>query len=108
MEEKPKIDNISKNIEENNMLKYIEENKFLLLSLLFIVIFIISINYNIYSHHTINLFNNIYFKFALFLIFIHIMTKNLIMALLLIILLLYISQKVSIYNINNDFNEDDI
>ncbi len=51
MEEKPKIDNISKNIEENNMLKYIEENKFLLLSLLFIVIFFISINYNIYSYN---------------------------------------------------------
>jgi hypothetical protein len=94
--------------ESNNISKYIEENKFLLLSLLFIVIFLISINYNIYSEHTINLFNNIYFKFGLFLIFIHIMTKNLIIALILIILLLYISQKVSIYNINNDFNEDGI
>ena len=99
MEEKPETNNIS---------KYIEENKFLLLSLLFIVIFFISINYNIYSNHTINLFNNLYFKFALFLIFIHLVTKNLIMALILIILLLFISQKVSIYNINNDFNEDDI
>jgi hypothetical protein len=94
--------------ESNNISKYIEENKFLLLSLLFIVIFLISINFNIYSEHTINLFNNIYFKFGLFLIFIHIMTKNLIIALILIILLLYISQKVSIYNINNDFNEDSI
>jgi hypothetical protein len=94
--------------ESNNISKYIEENKFLLLSLLFIVIFLISINFNIYSEHTINLFNNIYFKFGLFLIFIHIMTKNLIIALILIILLLYISQKVSIYNINNDFNKDDI
>ena len=99
MEEKTEVNNIS---------KYIEENKFLLLSLLFIVIFFISINYNIYSNHTINLFNNLYFKFALFLIFIHLVTKNLIMALILIILLLFISQKVSIYNINNDFNEDDI
>ena len=92
----------------NNTSKYFEENKFLLLSLLFIVIFFISINYNIYSNHTINLFNNLYFKFALFLIFIHIITKNLIMALILIILLLFISQKVSIHNINNDFNEEDI
>ena len=99
MEEKTEVNNIS---------KYIEENKFLLLSLLFIIIFFISINYNIYSNHTINLFNNLYFKFALFLIFIHIMTKKLIMALILIILLLYISQKVSIYNINNDFKEDNI
>ena len=33
----------------NNTSKYFEENKFLLLSLLFIVIFFISINYNIYS-----------------------------------------------------------
>ena len=94
--------------EKNNISNYIEENKFLLLSLLFIVIFFISINYNIYSNHTINLFNNLYFKFALFLIFIHIITKNLIMALILIILLLFISQKVSIHNINNDFNEEDI
>ena len=94
--------------ETNNISKYIEENKFLLLSLLFIVIFFISINYNIYSNHTINLFNNLYFKFALFLIFIHLITKNLIIALILIILLLFISQKVSIHNINNDFNEDDI
>jgi hypothetical protein len=92
----------------NNISKYLEENKFLLLSLLFIVIFFISINYNIYSKHTINLFNNLYFKFALFLIFIHLITKNLIIALILIILLLFISQKVSIHNINNDFNEDDI
>ena len=92
----------------NNISKYFEENKFLLLSLLFIVIFFISINYNIYSKHTINLFNNLYFKFALFLIFIHLITKNLIIALILIILLLFISQKVSIHNINNDFNEDDI
>jgi len=99
MEEKSKID---------YKLKYIEENKFVLLSLLFIIIFFISINTNIYSQHTINLFNNIYFKFALFLIFIHIMTKNLIMALVLVIFLLYILQKVSIYNINNDFDEDDI
>jgi hypothetical protein len=108
MEEKPEINNILKKSKQNYMLKYIEENKFLLLSLLFIIIFFISINYNIYSNYTINLFNNIYFKFALFLIFIHIMTKNLIMALILIILLLYISQKVSIHNINKDFNEDDI
>ena len=93
-------------IEPNNMLKYIKENKFLLLSLLFIVILFISINYNIYSNYTINLFNNLYFKFALFLIFIHIMTENLIMALILVILLLFILQKVSIHNINNDFNSD--
>ena len=37
MEEKPETNNIS---------NYIEENKFLLLSLLFIVIFFISIKYN--------------------------------------------------------------
>jgi len=103
-----KENNISKNIKENNISKYIEENKFLLLSLLFIVIFFISLKYNIYSNYTINLFNNIYFKFALFLIFIHIMTQNLIIALILIILLLSILQRVSIYNINNDFNEDNI
>ena len=66
----------------------------------------ISINFNIYSNHTINLFNNLYFKFALFLIFINIMSKNLILALILIVLLLFILQKVSIYNINNDFNND--
>lgn len=96
MEEKSKI---------NNMSEYVEENKFLLLSLLFIVIFFISIKYNIYSNHTINLFNNVYFKFTLFLICIHIMTKNLIITLILIILLLYILQEVSIYNINNDFND---
>jgi hypothetical protein len=92
----------------NNISKYIEENKFLLLALLFIVIMFISINYKIYSNYTIKLFNNLYFKFALFLIFIHIMMKDLIIALILIILLLFILQKVSLNNINNDFNEDDI
>jgi len=98
MEEKKK--------EINDVSNYIEENKFLLLSLLFIIIMFISINFNIYSNHTINLFNNLYFKFALFLIFINIMSKNLILALILIVLLLFILQKVSIYNINNDFNND--
>jgi len=92
--------------ETNNISKYIENNKFLLLSLLLTVIIFISINFNIYSEYTFDLFNNIYFKFALFLIFIHIMTKDLILALILIILLLYILQKVSINNINNDFNSD--
>jgi hypothetical protein len=92
--------------EANNISKYIENNKFLLLSLLLTVIIFISINFNIYTEYTFDLFNNIYFKFALFLIFIHIMTKDLILALILIILLLYILQKVSINNINNDFNSD--
>ncbi len=92
--------------ETNNISKYIENNKFLLLSLLLTVIIFISINFNIYSEYTFDLFNNIYFKFALFLIFIHIMTKDLILALILIVLLLYILQKVSINNINNDFNSD--
>ncbi len=92
--------------ETNNISKYIENNKFLLLSLLLTVIIFISINFNIYSEYTFDLFNNIYFKFALFLMFIHIMTKDLILALILIVLLLYILQKVSINNINNDFNSD--
>jgi hypothetical protein len=97
---------MERNIKENNTLKYIDENKFLLLSLLFIIILFISINYNIYSEYTINLFNNLYFKFALFLLIINIVTKNLFTALLLVILLLFILQKVSIHNINNDFNDD--
>ena len=92
--------------ETNNISQYIENNKFLLLSLLLTVVIFISINFNIYSEYAIDLFNNIYFKFALFLILIHIMTKDLILALILIILLLYILQKVSINNINNDFNSD--
>lgn len=99
MEKEKKINNIS---------KYIEENKFLLIALLFIVIFFLSIKFNIYSNYTTELFNNLYFKFALFLIFIHIMMKDLIIALILIVLLLFILQKVSISNINKDFNEDDI
>ena len=93
-------------LEINNILKYIKENMFLLLGLLFIIIFLISINCNIYSKYTIDLFNNMYFKFSLFLITIYIMTKNINMALILIVLLLYILQKVSIKNINNDFNDD--
>jgi len=98
---------VKKEIKEiNEVSKYIEENKFLLLSLLFIIIMFISINHDVYSTQTINLFNNLYFKFALFLIFINIMSKNLILALILIVLLLYILQKVSIYNINNDFNSE--
>jgi hypothetical protein len=97
MEEKTEI---------NHIFKYIEQSNFLLLSLLFIVILLISINYNIYSNYTINLFNNLYFKFALFLIVIHIVTENIIIALILVILLLFILQKVSIHNINNDFNSD--
>ena len=99
---------MEKKKEINNISKYIEENKFLLIALLFIVIFFLSIKFNIYSNYTTELFNNLYFKFALFLIFIHIMMKNLIIALILIVLLLFILQKVSISNINKDFNEDDI
>ena len=93
-------------LETNNTLKYIKENILLLLGLLFIIIFFISINCNIYSKYTIDLFNNMYFKFSLFLITIYIMTKDINIALILIILLLYILQKVSINNINNDFNDD--
>jgi hypothetical protein len=99
---------MEKKKEINNISKYIEENKFLLIALLFIVIFFLSIKFNIYSNYTTELFNNLYFKFALFLIFIHIMMKDLIIALILIVLLLFILQKVSISNINKDFNEDDI
>lgn len=97
MEEKTDINNIS---------KYVNENKFILLALLFIVILFISINFNIYSKNTLDLFNNLYFKFALFLIFVHIMMKDLILALILLVLLLFILQKVSIKNINNDFNDN--
>jgi len=91
---------------ENNISTYIEENKFLLIALILTVIIFISIKYNIYSEYTFDLFNNLYFKFALFLILIHIMVKNLIIALILIILLLFILQKVSINNINKDFYDD--
>jgi hypothetical protein len=97
---------MEENLDINNISKYIEENKLLLLSLLFFIILLISINFGIYSKYTINLINNLYFKFTVFLIFIHMMTKNLFIALLLIILILYILQKVSIYNITNDFNEN--
>jgi len=90
----------------NNISKYIKENILLLLASLFIVIFFISINCNIYSKYTIDLFNNLYFKFSLFLIFIHIMTKDLIIVLILLVLLLFILQKVSINNITNDFNDN--
>jgi hypothetical protein len=91
------------NKEENYIIKYIDENKFLLIALLFIIIFFISINLNIYSSYTVILFNNLYFKFALFLIIIHIMMNNIIIALILTILLLFILQQVSIKNIYNDY-----
>lgn len=97
---------MEENLEINNILKYIKENIILLLGLLFIIIFFISINCNIYSKYTIDLFNNMYFKFSLFLISIYIMTKDINMALILVVLLLFILQKVSINNINNDFNDD--
>ena len=63
--------------ETNNISQYIENNKFLLLSLLLTVVIFISINFNIYSEYAIDLFNNIYFKFALFLILIHISFQRL-------------------------------
>jgi hypothetical protein len=97
---------MEKNDNKNNILKYIDENKLLLLSLLFFIILLISINFDIYSNYTINLFNNLYFKFTIFLIFIHLMTKNFILALILIVILLFILQKVSIHNITNEFNEN--
>jgi hypothetical protein len=92
--------------ETNKIIKYIKENILLLLGLLFIIIFFISINCNIYSNQTINLFNNTYFKFGIFAISIYIMTNDINISLILIILLLFIFQKVSINNINNDFNGD--
>jgi len=92
--------------ETNKIIKYIKENILLLIGLLFIIIFFISINCNIYSNHTINLFNNIYFKFGIFAISIYIMANDINISLILIILLLFIFQKVSINNINNDYNND--
>lgn len=92
--------------ETNKIIKYIKENILLLLGLLFIIIFFISINCNIYSNQTINLFNNTYFKFGIFAISIYIMANDINISLILIILLLFIFQKVSINNINNDFNGD--
>jgi hypothetical protein len=93
-------------LETNKIIKYIKENILLLLGLLFIIIFFISINYNIYSKYTINLLNNTYFKFGIFMISIYIMTNDINISLLLIILLLFIFQKVSFNNINIDFNGD--
>ena len=93
-------------LETNKILKYIKENILLLLGLLFIIIFFISINCNIYSDHTINLFNNTYFKFGIFIISIYIMAIDINISLILIILLLFIFQKVSFNNINIDYNSD--
>jgi len=92
--------------ETNKIIKYIKENILLLLGLLFIIIFFISINCNIYSNQTLNLFNNTYFKFGIFAISIYIMANDINISLILIIFLLFIFQKVSINNINNDFNND--
>lgn len=97
---------MEENSETNKIIKYIKENIFLLLGLLFIIIFFISINFNIYSNHIINLFNNTYFKFGIFTLSIYIMRNNINISLILIIFLLFIFQKVSINNINNDFNDD--
>jgi hypothetical protein len=87
-----------------NFFKDLYENKIAL----FLVLAILALYGSLYIEktlpYTIDLFNNKYFKFALFILISYISALNIPLAIMLVVVILLTLQQVSISNINKDSN----
>jgi len=88
----------------SNFFKDLYENKIALLFVLAILSLYGSLYVNNLSSFTIDLFNNIYFKFILFISISYISSTNIPLAIMLTIVVLLTLQHVSLSNINKDSN----
>jgi hypothetical protein len=88
----------------NNFFKDLYENKITLLLALAILSLYGSLYVNNLSPFTIDLFNNTYFKFILFILISYTSTTNIPLAIMLTIVILLTLQQVSINNISKDSN----
>jgi hypothetical protein len=86
----------------SNFFKDLYENKIALLLVLAILSLYGSLYVNNLSSFTIDLFNNIYFKFILFILISYISSTNIPIAIMLTIVILLTLQHVSLSNINKD------
>jgi hypothetical protein len=91
----------------NNFFKDLYENKIALLLVLAILSLYGSLYVNNLSPFTIDLFNNTFFKFILFILISYLSATNIPLAIMLTIVILLTLQQVSISNISKDSNNLD-